>query len=223
MSETLRIALIACVGLAAPACPTRPPQASAAPSPSCLAERTRTLEVADAVRDCADDGADCDAACREGDAEACYARGVQLQLRRPSGSESAVMELYERACTLGSAIGCTNFAAGIWMNDPGERDAACALAIFERTCEAGDHFGCGMVGRVRAERLASERDAIATFLSSRCNEIGGFACRVLAVHIEKGDLRAAQPASIAELLERACRGGDAEACGAPATAAETFR
>ena len=219
----MRIALIACVALAAPACSTRPPRASAAPSPSCLAERTGTLELADAMRDCADDGADCEAACREGDAEACYARGVQLQLQPPSGRESEVKELYERACTLGSAIGCTNFAAGIWMNDLGERDAACALAIFERTCEAGEHFGCGMVGRVRAERLASERDAIATFLSSRCNEIGGFACRVLAAHIEKGDLPTAQGGSVAELLERACRGGDSDACGAPATAAETFR
>jgi hypothetical protein len=133
-------------------------------------------------------------------------------------------QLYHRACLLGAAIACTNYAAGIWAADHTDDQLECVRRTFERACAAKEPFACGMVGRVMLEStnpplLAEGR----TYLEAACDELSGFPCRVLAKHLESGKLGDYEPALIGTLLARACAGGDPDACGEPATASGTFR
>jgi TPR repeat protein len=62
--------------------------------------------------------------------------------------EPHAQALFLRACRLGVASGCTNAAADIDLRR--ERAAgtaeACTVPTYERTCAAGDAWGCTMLG-----------------------------------------------------------------------------
>jgi TPR repeat protein len=132
--------------------------------------------------------------------------------------------LFERACTLGAANGCTNYAARIWANEHSEEQLACARRTFEKACAAREPFACGMVGRLMLESTTPPPFAQGRkYLEDACNDLGGFPCRVLAKHLESGHLGDYSPELIRILLSRACAGGDPDACGDPKTASETFR
>jgi hypothetical protein len=60
------------------------------------------------------------------------------------------------------------------------------------------------------------------YLTTKCDEVSGFSCRVLAKHLESGTFGKSDAEAIPALLRRACDGGDIYACGKHATAAETF-
>ncbi len=80
-----------------------------------------------------------------------------------------------------------------------------------------------MVGRVMLESMTPPRFAEGRkYLEAACNDVGGFPCRVLAKHLESGELGSYPPGRIRSLLSQACEGGDPDACGGPATASETF-
>ena len=98
-----------------------------------------------------------------------------------------------------------------------------ARRIFEKSCAAKEPFACGMVGRLMLESTKPPPTAEGRkYLEKACADVGGFPCRVLAKHLESGRLGAYDPATIRTLLAQACVGGDPDACGEPATAAETF-
>jgi hypothetical protein len=63
---------------------------------------------------------------------------------------------------------------------------------------------------------------VGEYLEGKCEQVEGFPCRILAKHLEAGDLGPFDAGRIRELLRRACDGGDPDACGAPATVAGTF-
>jgi hypothetical protein len=172
--------------------------------------------------DCGREGIDCESACDSGDAAACLARAFILEGSEPDAREARA--LYSRACRWGLALGCTNYAAGVWARAQADRRLPCAELLFERACEAGEPFGCGMLARLRLVDDPSEvsRRTIREHLEGRCSELGGFPCRVLAKHLEVGDFGEYPPDRIARLLEQACESGDVDACGEPGTAAETF-
>lgn len=95
--------------------------------------------------------------CVSGDAGACYwlAQSVQEKAEKPV-SEA----LFQRACALGIASGCTNRAAGMLLvaqDDPSV--LACTYRSFERTCALRDAWGCTMQGLQLVRGLGVERDA----------------------------------------------------------------
>jgi len=147
---------------------------------------------------------------------------VQLELgKTESRSENA--SLFRRACELGHASGCTNYAASLWVEPADASDLACAQRLFQASCAARDPFGCGMVGRMLVDSgRPADIERGRKVLETSCDELRGFVCRALALELESGSLGAYDPARIKPLLERACAGGDPDACGAPATAKETF-
>ena len=101
---------------------------------------------------------------------------------------------------------------------------ACARQIFDKACAVKEHWACGMVGRVMIESGTSpDFTEGRRYLQTTCEKVGGFACRMLAVYLEEGKLGDYEQSSIAVLLARACSGGDADACGNHATAAETMQ
>jgi TPR repeat protein len=146
-----------------------------------------------------------------------------IRIREKSENADETNRLYRRACLLGVANACTNYAAAIWAKNPAAAELTCARRIFEKACAASEPFACGMVGRVMLESttpppLAEGRK----YLEDACNGVGGFPCRVLARHLESGKLGDYDPQRIRALLKQACDGGDPDACGEHATARETF-
>lgn len=196
-----------------------------APATGCIADILGELEV-DAVRPAAcpqeGDQASCARACDGGDAVACYLRAGVLD--KPETAAQST-EAYRRSCTFGLAIGCTNFAVALWGGD----DAAgwkCAKRILDKACQAGEPWGCGMLGRMilDAERVGpAERKRASVILERACDQHGSFPCRALALELEIGRLGPHKRGRIAKLLARACETGDEDGCGAPKSAAETFR
>jgi hypothetical protein len=141
--------------------------------------------------------------------------------RNPEKADDAV-QLYRRACVLGAANGCTNYAASIWAGKHSDDQLACAQRTFEKACAAKEPFACGMVGRLMIESDSPDFSGGRKYLEGACDRVGGFPCRVLAKHLESGKLGPYEPGLIRKLLARACADGDPDACGDPATAAETF-
>ena len=188
---------------------------------ACVADSVGTLRLFSTIPTCATDDWTCRARCMAGDAKSCLGLASAAE-RDPLMIEEAD-RFYRRACLLGAANACTNYAAGLWANKHSARQLTCARRVFEKACAAKEPFACGMVGRVMLESttpptLAEGR----AYLENACNKVGGFPCRVLAKHLESGKLGSYPPGLIRTLLSRACAGGDPDACGGPATASETF-
>ena len=81
-----------------------------------------------------------------------------------------------------------------------------------------------MVGRMMIDSTTPPAYAEARkFLEHACYDVGGFPCRVLAMHLETGKLGEYKPGTIQALLKNACADRDPDACGEHPTAAETFR
>jgi hypothetical protein len=188
----------------------------------CLADSLVNLRVSgNDARGCGGDVMRCRDACADGDASSCL--GAANAMQAEDEAESTYAMLYYRACALGLANGCTNYAAGIWAGEPSPKELTCAHQIFEKACHAKEHFACGMRARLTFEGdSAAAKQAAKARLESDCNAIGGFPCRVLALHLEKGELGPYEPGKLKALLVEACRGNDTDACGDHESVAATF-
>lgn len=194
---------------------------SALAEPACAPDSVGTLHLLSTVPSCTADDWMCSAKCRVGDEGSCLGMAYALQ-KESKGKEAE--RLFSRACLLGVANACTNYAAGIWSRQHSDEEFACARRTFEKACAAKENFACGMVGRMMLE--ATNPPAYAEgrrYLEAACEEVGGFACRVLAKHLESGKLGDYRPELVRSLLIRACEGGDPDAYGEPRTASETFQ
>ncbi len=195
-----------------------------AAAPPCLADGLGALHnppLLDVA--CTAEGKSCRAACEANDPSGCMLYGYTLQ--RADAGDLANAQ-FARACTLGLAIGCTNFGADLWLgHQPAAPPAvACARKLFERSCDVRETFGCGMLGRMVADaaKTPETRETARRFFDKTCTDLGAMSCRMYAYHLELGDLGPAEPATIHALMQRACDTGDADACGEHATVGETF-
>jgi hypothetical protein len=204
------------------ACEHDPTSAPPHAGPPCLADAVPPLVLGWQQRaECTAENLACRSSCAAGDANACFSRALSLE--RTPATEPEAHDLFRRACQLGLATGCTNWAAGEWYRDD-TGPHVCAYRMFEKTCAADDPFGCGMAGRI----LVNDALGLASLARGRleleltCARLGGFPCRILASFIERGTFAADESPRIPELLKRACSGGDDDACGDHATVEETF-
>jgi hypothetical protein len=194
---------------------------SGAAGETCIADSTGSLQRARSVPPCTVDDWRCRFECWAGSAGACL--GIAYGSEKDPKREAEAVAFYARACLLGEANACTNYAATIWGADHSADQLACARRMFDQACAAGEPFACGMVGRIMLENTDRPQFASARrYLEAACGRVSGFPCRVLAKHLESGKLGEYEPATIRALLAQACAAGDPDACGAPATAAETF-
>ena len=155
-----------------------------------------------------------------GNSASCLGLAYEAQ---KNGEEDKADRMFRRACLHGEANGCTNYAAGIWAGKHTKSELACAGRVFEKACGAKEPFACGMVGRFMIENKPPALAEGRRYLEQACRDVGGFPCRVLARYLESGKLGAYEPGAIGALLRKACADGDPDACGDPATAADTFR
>jgi TPR repeat protein len=188
----------------------------------CIANSIGALRILPKLPSCTAEDSSCRDACLSGDAASCLSSAYAVQ--KKSSTENEAVQLFHRSCILGSANGCTNYAANIWANPHTDAQLACARRTFEKACQAKEAFACGMVGRIMLEGSTTPDQAKEgrRYLEAACDELEGFPCRVLARHLESGKLGDYDPKLIRTLLQRACTGGDPDGCGEPKTAAETF-
>lgn len=165
---------------------------------------------------CRRDPDSCAAPCERGEGEACYAMGVGLQDR---GQAAEGETYFERACLAGSAIGCTNFGAGLLKDatDPMAPAVVCAARLFERTCAAGERaWGCGMWGLVlsRGEGVASDPARALEVLDRACAMTEYFPCDVLGLAHRQGLFGEPSIDAARHAFARGCRGGYEPSCEA---------
>ncbi|MDD9932103.1 MAG: hypothetical protein OXT09_00790 [Myxococcales bacterium] len=157
----------------------------------------------------------CERACGQDDADGCAAYAHVMQ---KTDREQAV-QLYFRACELGSANGCTNYGATIRLGfdgevTPGEHE--CALDLFDRACKVDDIWACGMLGQAfaRGEGVEPNPKFAESVLVGACDRIGYFACSMLAQLYDDGYLEPPDPEAAARARARACETGYEPACPA---------
>jgi TPR repeat protein len=145
------------------------------------------------ARGCDDDHrAGCEAACRAGDAAACFRRARALHggLGGISVDHEAGRVADARACELGSAEGCYEGAVSL-----------VAVALLER--------------RADDPRRLRRLDEAARMLQRACDRDFMKACRRLGKEYSVGfGSLAPDPAKAFQLVERACTGNDVAACKA---------
>ena len=140
---------------------------------------------------------DPDAACNDGDAAACLARGYELRPVDPAGAERK----FRRACDLGSLEGCGEtgwllMARGDW---------AAAEPLLLKACEANYLRSCVNVGVLVGKRDDPRSE---TFARKACDGGDALGCSNLAgVYDKKGDLKKAL-----EVAGKSCDGGSPFGC-----------
>jgi len=175
---------------------------------ACPADNLGALRLHDSRRPgCTATDPGCLDACSKGDASSCYERAVQLELgKTESRSENA--SLFRRACELGHASGCTNYAASLWVEPADASDLACAQRLFQASCAARDPFGCGMVGRMLVDSgRPADIERGRKVLETSCDELRGFVCRALALELESGSLGAYDPPASSHCSSARVRAG----------------
>jgi TPR repeat protein len=189
----------------------------------CLADESGALRHDPAGHTpCEVDDVRCKKRCASGHADSCLALAYAAE--RANENPPEAWAFFRKACTLGSAIACTNFASRTWSEGGDDAEMECASRIFEKACSVGEPFGCGMQARLLLQRGDSaSKEAARRRLEDDCARLRGFPCRVLAKHLEEGDFGSYDPGRISLLLEKACQGGDPDGCRRPSSAAATFR
>jgi len=193
------------------------------PARTCFADKLGKLDpVYHVVKGCTATDVACRDACDKGDRDACINRAFAVEEPQDNVAIATSHALFFRACKEGLALACTNWAAGEMYD--GDSDSRCVRRVFQRSCESGDSFGCGMAGRMMFDVFdpAFGRPVGELKLIAACTDVGGPPCRFLAYYLELGELGAADPSLIAPLMKRACDGLDQDACGEHATVRETL-
>lgn len=97
----------------------------------------------------------CLAECQQGSASQCYASALTLQTETTDGDASVVIPLFARACELGNASACTNWAAS--FHDSAVESLDCLRNTFESACRLGqDPWACTMLGRMLVDDGADD-------------------------------------------------------------------
>jgi TPR repeat protein len=112
--------------------------------------------------------AGCLARCRRHEVEACYWLAQELLVKKQHEASDV---LFQRACLLGEASGCTNRAASMRRAQSGDGEVlSCTARSFQKTCEAGDPWGCTMYGSAlhRGEGVARDDAAAIGFYDRAC-------------------------------------------------------
>lgn len=102
---------------------------------------------------CAENLSSCLKRCKNSDGTSCDSAGIVVadDAQQDQGLSTA---LFARACLLGNASGCTNWATNGLARRPELQEGSCYLPVFKATCEEGhDAWGCSMWATLTAMRF----------------------------------------------------------------------
>jgi TPR repeat protein len=146
-------------------------------------------------------------ACEEGHAPGC--RGLAQLYNEGRGvarDADRAMALWEDACAQGDAPACTILARLFAKQDAAD---ARVLTLLAMGCHRGDPDACSDYA-ARMSSSPGHESTVSSYLELACNGGVGRACRSLLTS-ERNE-KALSPARERELLDRACRAKDDEAC-----------
>tara|TARA_R110002096_G_scaffold16898_8_gene57885 strand:- start:20946 stop:21635 length:690 start_codon:yes stop_codon:yes gene_type:complete len=108
--------------------------------------------------------------CKNSVVSACYSAALVLQSESPEDDKRLSTPLFARACQLGDASACTNWASTLDNSDPSQY--TCLRDTFKATCQRGqDPWGCTMYSYALASQSMDET-TLGTIRS-----LAGTACR----------------------------------------------
>jgi TPR repeat protein len=136
-------------------------------------------------------------ACAGDEPRACYNLGKEELTDDEDGiapaSEEQLargMAFYERACDLGFAQACTNFALHAGSSDAARQDPEALIARFDRACTLGDGSACfalsALFDRHEATPLRDDPVRANEALQRGCNLLDRKSCSNLGFHYEYG-------------------------------------
>jgi hypothetical protein len=160
---------------------------------------------------------DCDEQCAKGDMGSCSRMGYYHQEGTHGVDKdlAKAVELYDKACTGGWAIGCGSLA-GLYMEGRGvKKDPDKAQKLLTQSCDQGWPFGCSFLGIVlwMGNGVTKDRNAAVPFLRRGCNGGSVEGCFLLGEASRKGEGGETKaPDKARKLYKMGCDGGDPMAC-----------
>jgi hypothetical protein len=128
------------------------------------------VEPGYSLEDCAGGRIDqCLEQCKNSMVSACYSAALILQAESPENDRTLSTPLFARACQLGDASACTNWASALDESDPKNED--CRRDTFEATCKRGqDPWGCTMYSYILANQGIDEAtlSTIRSYVGTAC-------------------------------------------------------
>jgi TPR repeat protein len=118
-------------------------------------------------------------------------------------------QLYQRACTLGSALACNDL--GVLL----EADRKAAIPIFDKACELGLPRGCTNLAVLLMDDTSQHR-RITELLRRSCDKKDGLACSKLGDWIYSSDDTHDKLREAYRVYDRGCTLEDWDACGSSA-------
>jgi hypothetical protein len=150
--------------------------------------------------------AECREECEKGSAASCASVGW--------GDRHGELwrEANQRACKLGSAVGCVNLGIALAERGPSGPTAAAVAEAFSRACELGDAAGCLDLARMAVHGANVTPPSDVTALRERACNLGLTRACVEAAGARASGADTDRPKALAS-WRRACEGEDAYACG----------
>jgi TPR repeat protein len=143
------------------------------------------------------------------DAAACNTLGMQALERARRGE---AVDLLDRACSLGHAVGCSNLA-GVLRGGAGA-DPPRAAALYERACGLGFAEACASLGSILAEGKLVPADAprALAMYDRACAGADAFGCFTAGLLLAEGRGVPRSAEAATERFDRACGLGHATGC-----------
>lgn len=164
---------------------------------------------------------DCQVQCDKGNAASC---GILGEARAEARDYAAALPLLTKGCGGGQARSCANQGIIVGLGLGTKADVPASVALFQKSCEAGDPVGCRELGRnylFGNAPLTKDEAKAATLFRQGCDGGNVESCSFLAASFEDGKGVAKDLTQATELRKRACDGGMKEACAAAGRAYET--
>jgi uncharacterized protein len=150
--------------------------------------------------------------CDMGNGEACSTLGDMLTTNDPVLDEPAGTKAYERGCMLGHGLSCGLAAIQFLHGGKGvKKNPAKALALLDKSCQAGDDGNCSDLAELyfRGDHGVAKDTARAWRISSNACASDEFNCHLT---LEIATALGKDEATLFRLANRACDGGDSDAC-----------
>lgn len=158
--------------------------------------------------------------CHDGELESCSALGVMHELGLGVKRDMfQALALYRKACDGGNVHACINVGTALAKIEGEGRDTVTAAAIFKDACEKGNQEACTRLAGLYlvGDGVSLQPITASRLLTGACDRGNPTACLELGKAAQdRKDTKMADT-----LFEKACFGGDIEACarlGAPVAA-----
>jgi TPR repeat protein len=152
--------------------------------------------------------------CAAGSEGSCNNLGDALEFGEGTSKDARrAVELYDRACRAGEALACSNLGRQYFNGTVVARDLKRAILEFKAACDGHDEYGCLHLRQSREPSLPANGPAAVAQWKRLCATSNARACLYLGLaYIDPvGDIERDEQKAKAS-FERACKGGDTDAC-----------